>query len=177
MARRRLRARVNWVARWGGDAVCAAILVVCIATLPWAFYAGRLKGPDGWTVAIWRGQVIVLVNDFDASRANLPPEALPPASAPRRWVFGAEHAREDRAKDFPSPLGFRSRHTPNLFGWTYEGFFPLWPAFIVSLVCSWIGWSSRRGPISLRQCRACRYDLSGLPPGSACPECEALPET
>jgi hypothetical protein len=175
MARGRLRARVNWWVRWGGAAVCAAILVVCVATLPWAFYVGRLKGPDGWTLAVWRGQVILLVNEFDPSRANLGPGLIPPETSPRKWTFGADRSRANRQPDgFPSPMAFRSRQTPNLFGWTYEGFFPLWPAFVVSLVCSWIAWARRGRSVILRPCASCRYDLSGLPPGSACPECGAV---
>ena len=173
MPRRRLRARVKRAIRWGGAGLCALILIIFVATLPWVFYLGRFKGLDGWTVAIWRGQVIVIVNDFDPARANLPPETLPPEMLSRRWKLRVDRSRPSSApNDFPSPFAYRTRYMPTMFGWTFEGFVPLWPVFVVSLLCSGLTWIPRRRAPNPR--RSCKYDLSGLPPGSPCPECAAL---
>jgi hypothetical protein len=52
---------------------------------------------------------------------------------------------------------------------------PLWPVILMpTLVCGW-GWWRAMAARTEGHCPACNYDLSGLLPGSSCPECAAKP--
>jgi hypothetical protein len=52
---------------------------------------------------------------------------------------------------------------------------PLWTLFLVAVALMTNAW---RVHVGARRdghaCPSCGYDLSGLPPGSACPECAAV---
>jgi hypothetical protein len=83
--------------------------------------------------------------------------------------------RRNRAK----PLEMVGLGQPSLngipFGKTWFVEFPLWfpPAVAMALtLCA--ARSQRRGGAG-HLCPACGYDLSGLPPGSPCPECATIP--
>jgi hypothetical protein len=46
----------------------------------------------------------------------------------------------------------------------------------IAALASLVGWWIRPRP-GRSSCPSCNYDLSGLPPGSPCPECAAAPPT
>jgi hypothetical protein len=52
---------------------------------------------------------------------------------------------------------------------------PLWPVFLVTAPLSVLAWRRRHGHTATA-CPSCGYDLSGLPRGSPCPECAAVPK-
>jgi hypothetical protein len=61
---------------------------------------------------------------------------------------------------------------------------PIWPGFLANgllyfcaavLPCMLAATVRRAARLRRGRCPACRYDLSGLPPGSPCPECAAEP--
>jgi hypothetical protein len=51
--------------------------------------------------------------------------------------------------------------------------FPLWPIFIITATVAGVATIRRRRTVRFGRCPSCNYDLSGLPPGSPCPECAA----
>jgi hypothetical protein len=55
--------------------------------------------------------------------------------------------------------------------------FPLWPIAAGGWTLTALVWWMSRGAARVKAgaCPSCRYDLSGLPPGSPCPECAAEP--
>lgn len=46
---------------------------------------------------------------------------------------------------------------------------PLWAPTVGLLIPGWVLW--RRTSVPAGHCRACRYNLAGLPAGAPCPEC------
>ena len=78
--------------------------------------------------------------------------------------------------DGSSLRGVRVRRNPGLKlwfvvrGWTDARFVrvPLW-VFLPPLVAA--AWMTGRKRVAPVRCAACGYDLCGLPPGAACPEC------
>lgn len=180
MARRRVRARVNWGVRWGGAALGCGFL----AMIPWsAFRASALviNVPRGEIDIAARSGVAFLA--FTRARPSWFPPSLPLPAAPPPWSAAVyDSSRGDgqewrwwrwHAKKWPeSPPGFSSGG--ELAGTAVTLEFPLWCPAVLSLgasVWAYADWRSRRGPA---KCSSCRYDLSGLPPGSACPECAAV---
>jgi hypothetical protein len=52
---------------------------------------------------------------------------------------------------------------------------PLWGAALLGAGLAAFGWSGVWPRSKAKGCPSCNYDLSGLPPGSPCPECAAVP--
>jgi hypothetical protein len=168
MARRRLRARVNWAMRWGGLAASVALIALI------ALSAYRSVGISVSRKSLPRNVSILAI-------AQQGTAVLQILNWPGESVQGvvAGSVFESRPKLLWRWWDWRLR-----WGWPFRGSsqqtvsiieFPLWaPALLSSLATTlaWVG--QRRGDRSARSpCPSCRYDLSGLPPGSPCPECAA----
>lgn len=50
---------------------------------------------------------------------------------------------------------------------------PLWPAVVLSGIGAWMLRGAARRAVAAGHCGRCGYDLRGLAPGAACPECGA----
>jgi hypothetical protein len=166
MARRRLRARVNWAMRWGGAAVCAAILMIYMVSSLHAAdvqYSGKLHKIG---VQLWRGQVTLLKIDWPSPMTGRPT---------LRLYTSTRTEMEKAGMTWPRALWFQFEHPPLAPAQTVLIAVPLWAPMLLLAWASAGSWRVviSRGPDE-RPCASCGYDLSGLPPGSACPECAAV---
>jgi hypothetical protein len=147
--------------RWGGLGVAAAVVAVYIVTSLAVYTMNHRSDSFRYQWAVWRGQVRLIVTDW----AN----PLVP-----RWTF--RRYRPDRQSGFfPPTFGWNAA-----LGWSSFSIreqrgcaVPLWPIGLASGAASAIGWWSCRRRPAAGICPSCNYDLSGLPPGSSCPECAA----
>jgi hypothetical protein len=154
---------VNWAVRWGGLGVLLLCAGLYLTTAVWAI--GVIHQWPGLTAGggVWRGRVTIVV----VVRDN------PLASLPAGWSYRV--ARPAKAADSWSE-SLRARYRRNLRGAANqrEIAVPLWMvALAVTPPCA-LAWRTRRTTVP-HACAACNYDLSGLRPGSACPECAAVP--
>jgi hypothetical protein len=191
MARRqpRLRARVNWAARWGGLACCALIALAFATSCIWAFglYRVRTGGAiDQVALSLFRGRLSVTRHVVPASPPRHPKSVA--AVVGGRTVYYSSRAQWifiHKPTDSQSPpwrtaatWDFRSGPLPLAPGATQFALsIPAWAPFLVMAVSTALGWKrrpTRRGAAPI--CSRCRYDLSGLPSGSPCPECAAAPK-
>lgn len=103
-----------------------------------------------------RGQLVIdiLTPEPDGSRSGWANTGLhvQPATSPwPQWSF--------RRQKFPTELIIT---------------IPLWPAILVFAFTTRWSWRTIRREPTPGRCPRCRYDLSGLPPASPCPECGPL---
>jgi hypothetical protein len=161
MARRRLRARVNGVLRWGGACVVAlTVATYCLGpnfnpSFHWHVGAAMAQGHYSRGIVFanvacsWTFRK--LPNDF---------HLLHWSTAEPRWYWSMFNAQAQT-------MSAGSQLTLT---------FPLWCAGLLAAAASasafWSG-RRRRGAGGSQPCSSCNYDLSGLPPGSPCPECAA----
>jgi hypothetical protein len=152
---------VNWAARWGGLALCAIIGGVYFWTAARARVAWFELPRSSLQVTLWRGRLEVWAYGTWPGKTN--------AAAPR--AFGYATGVDEVPWSMPL-LGFSA-------GWKrvnpialWDAAFPLWPiALVGAAIASWGERVRRCAPRGA--CPSCTYDLSGLPPGSPCPECAA----
>jgi hypothetical protein len=153
---------VNWAVRWGGLAACGAVLAAYALSATRLWILGYGTSETLVRLHLWRGRLDLQI-----------------------WDGATGH-----------PLtGFRLEAVPlsetmysgwrQALGWLWDSYtvpptgirrvelgVPLWSvALLTAPVCvtAWRRQPKRGG------CPACNYDLSGLPPGSPCPECAAAP--
>jgi hypothetical protein len=154
MARQRLRARVNWAVRWGGMLVCVAVVAAYIAT--WNRSVSVLTySRTGY------GGLILIRGSLAATKTGSLGRGSP-------WLF------------VRSPLDARPHWrwvlVPDIrTGRTTTVSLPLWIIFATSLSVTIAAHARRKRFRPESECPSCHYDLSGLPPGSPCPECAATP--
>jgi hypothetical protein len=155
MAHRRVRAWVNWAVRWGGIAVVAVVVCVYLLSSRRWYQHGRYTPTAQVLLVLDRGQLRVQV-------VRLHGPALffvgPPGLTGRVRTTWREALRWD----------YHAWGNPSATTRILD--LPLWPAAAFSAALSGLAWMRycRRTP---GVCRRCHYDLSGLPPGSPCPEC------
>lgn len=160
MPRGRLRARVNWTLRWGGLVTTAAILflyaVTCFVSPTWV-YEGRRRD-----LAVWMelGQLRMYTNRWAQDVVDEPAGSQIRAGSigKRDWRYSLWWGA--RAGTWPNPASTWA-------SWR----FPLWPVLPFALAAMGLGWL--RPERFESACPSCRYDLSGLPRCSPCPECAA----
>jgi hypothetical protein len=160
MARRRLRARVNWVVRWGGVGVAALVTATyCLGprfnpSFHWH------AGPAMAQGVYFRG--IVVANVAWSERAYKAPNdvVIHWAAGEWSWLWG-QFSLEGQSVSAISQVTLTC---------------PLWSFALVAAALSGLGWCrhQRRRSIPVSPCPSCAYDLSGLPAGSPCPECAAV---
>jgi hypothetical protein len=161
MARHGPRARLNRTVRWSATILCVvAILVYTLGlfrVLAFQPGIGRLSFAE-----LDRGQVVVR---WDSVPYRLGPWQL--HSSPVAQVRHGPWAQSLR-------VGWSRTTRPN-GSFTYMIFFPFWVVLACCLPLAIVAWivhakAGRRAGA----CPCCNYDLSGLPPGSPCPECAAV---
>jgi hypothetical protein len=129
MARRRLRARVNWVTRWSGLALTLFLT-------------------EGFIVGLFERELHV----FDCR-------------------FGTLNIGYHRLT-----IQMRGYFGPDFDHWEYWRL-PLWWPLLLTATLTILAWYRHLNrPPAAGHCARCRYDLSGLQPGSPCPECAARPK-
>jgi hypothetical protein len=170
MARRRLRARVNWAVRWGGAAAALLVVTAYCCTLGRQVFAYQYGLARGLDLSLCNGTLWLRWREGPSDEAPgtgigcLPDRESysPPGLAGALVRFGADKVHLSGTTNAPPTT-------------SYVLDAPLWPVGLASLGLSACAWRrrQRQGPSS---CPSCRYDLSGLPPGSPCPECARLPD-
>jgi hypothetical protein len=132
----------------------AAIALLFAAYFATAFYSAVAVAP-------WGQRAVVIAANRGQFSFHMQPAAVAGFST-SAW----------RRPEAPN-IDLRWRYHPA--GWISAGAsayiaIPIWSFLIVPtgfvIVCT----LAQRGPLS-RACCSCHYDLSGLPPGSPCPEC------
>jgi hypothetical protein len=157
MPRRRFRARVNWAIRWGGPLLCAAVAAIYCVTANRALCLWRQTPYRKLGLDLWRGQVR-LWHSRDTG---------PAWDAWYGWSCRLlSRPGQDWSLDWGSSLSFRASSRIAHIIWI-PLYAPVPPVLIVSAL-AWRRHQSARRP---HVCPSCHYDLSGLPPGSPCPEC------
>jgi hypothetical protein len=152
---------MNWAAQWGGLTVCFSILAVYLFTAQRAVGARVPVGSGGFVFQVDRGGVTVWVCRFPA---GVPCAIVSPLS-PDEMTWAAAQGWLWRPFVLV-PTGTRG----------VEVRFPLWPLFVAAaLLTARTHATYRRNRWGEHSCPSCGYDLSGLPPGSPCPECAAAP--
>jgi hypothetical protein len=157
MERRRLRARVNWAARWGGVAFVALIAGLYVySAVRYSGVEGGGRGGYIW-VSLIRGQLVVV-------------RAAPGPQLRTRWMTAPIGAIGGFAPSWREALQYKSEAIPSIGG--LKSGVPLWPFAVALAVPTTLAWRHRTRQ-KLGSCPSCGYDLSGLPRGSPCPECAA----
>jgi hypothetical protein len=163
MAPRRLRARVNWALRWGGLAGALGVTALVVLSLVRGVAAYNIGDRTQHWIRLWRGNAEIKVYDWrgpsplDFSDLRYPRRQVawlvPPVQWPSTWLY--EHKQR------------------GLYAHSTMYRFPLWPfaasAWTLTGLAWWMAINSARA--TQFACPSCHYDLSGLPPGSPCPEC------
>jgi hypothetical protein len=161
MARRRLRARVNWALRWAGLTLCLLMLTAWIVSSfrRIAIEYECLPERDA-TLQVNMGQLGLSARWGPSSHQSAPVARLVVDEVDESlwtsllWKFRTEN------------LGRGER-------WLYWRF-PLWPLLIIVATVASVALIRYRA-IRPGLCPSCNYDLCGLPPGSPCPECATHP--
>jgi hypothetical protein len=167
MARRRLRARVNWAVRWGGLSVSAAVGIAYLISWNTVYlYNGPIRNGNTQDT-FCRGQI----------KIHAWSGAFPPASKAQTW-WEATPLAQARQMGMPfAPFRFEWHWTsmPNGFR-ALNARLPLWPLLPLGIVTTILAAGRRDRPAGREDpCASCGYDRSGLSPDSACPECASKP--
>jgi hypothetical protein len=167
MARRRLRARVNWAVRWGGAAILAGIALVYVVT-PFLGVDLRYDGASVKLAAtLYRGGLA-----FRITNSRIP---IGGTGSVKLYTFSRQ-MMDQVDLTWAKALRFRYERPWGLPARTDELDVPLWalapPVALLVAPALRAYYRSKRPPTA---CPSCNYDLSGLPPGSPCPECAAKP--
>lgn len=148
--KKRLANRISKGAKWGGVAVCVAMVVVWAVSVRWFVV---YSGPNGEYFLVARGSVAV-------------GRFTPPLGAYVGW---------DRGENQTPGFDWKGFSAKPANGWIE--FVPLWQPgswALVLTMCAWYLDYSARRPARVGMCRKCGYDLRGLGVGSVCPECGVL---
>jgi hypothetical protein len=168
MARRSKRPRLNLALRWGGAALALAILALLIVSRWWIMSASfRVVPNQSVSASVGAGRSLVAWNSLTPSTAPSSPRftwhllSLRTAGSKPSldWGFGAK-VRWIPARGFARGAVMRTVTVP------------LWFLFLIPAAISADAWRRRPRPPGVCDCG---YDLSGLPPGSPCPECAWKP--
>ncbi len=145
--------RVRRVAKWTGAVVCLLIVGLAATSVRW--HIARVDwrpGPGIFMVVLMDGGVLIhAVRDFDGQPGYRVGWLVRPSPSGTRLSW-----RPHYSSQAPGELVIIT---------------PLWMPFLaLALPTAWLFWRDRRlaGP---RDCVSCGYDLVGLAPGAACPEC------
>ncbi|MFN0012504.1 MAG: hypothetical protein ACKVS8_12770 [Phycisphaerales bacterium] len=142
--------RIRKTVKWGGAAVCAALLVVWVGS-GWWFLMWSSTG--GTIVQIGAGQATV-ASDMSKYLAPYQP-GLEAGRTRASFAYGFDWIAE---------------------GLDWEFVFPLWAPFVLFLIPTAIAWcldARARRAARIGLCAKCGYDRAGLAPGAVCPECGA----
>jgi hypothetical protein len=156
---------VNWAARWGGGAALLCIGALFILSWGNGWLVWYRRGHSWSRVTIWRGQVGVFFYDD------------PNASFPKHVAYDRLSQSEllnHGWRRFPCGFSWEFNSKPGL-GWALYATASLWPIGLAAGTAAVLGVVGRTAHMSHPTCPSCSYDLSGLPPGSPCPECAAVP--
>jgi hypothetical protein len=155
---------VNWAARWGGLGMALVAAAALLFSIWWELRTQRAAGSTHLTAELSAGCVAVF--------AFVPPSESGFIFADYVAVQGVELSQ--RWEPF--------RWLPHVW-WNQEASkrtglrIPLWMFLPLSLSISVAGWKMRPNRGGRPRCPSCTYDLSGLPTGSPCPECAAVPRS
>jgi hypothetical protein len=165
MARRGLRARVNWAARWGGVAVGVITAAIYIASsLRCLVFHCRGPGVE-YEGGLYRGSLgITRTEDLLPRSGRGPHHWSYTITRPMKGSWSWSIAQRPRFSIYRGTMLDQR-----------EAVIPLWiaPAAVAPLSVS--AWVLHRRVRPMNSCPSCNYDLSGLPTGSPCPECAAHP--
>ncbi len=141
------RGRVRRVTKWAGLVVCVLIAAAWCVSIRWGLgYQGVAPSEYVWRVT--DGGLVLSYWE------------LRPGS--NQWQFAVNHPQSKWRPEWES-FSSAAGHC-----WWFQ--LPLWmPLSLVALPTGWLLWRDWRRPRP-GHC-ACGYDLAGLAPGAACPEC------
>ncbi len=146
------RARVRRVAKWAGVVVCVLIAGAWAANTRWLIAYGY-NSPANWRVDVGLAHGAVGLALYD--------RALPGI-----WSGLVVFRRSPGAGFIWWPLD-RSDGGLAYFAW----YIPFWLLLgVCAMPTTWLWWRDRHRA-GAGHCAACGYDLAGLAPGAACPEC------
>jgi hypothetical protein len=171
MARRRLRARVNWAMRWGGALACVGALLAYIAGCFALIEVSYRRDIRSASMELARGRLRLASSDWFAEGGGGSSEPIP--DGPQIGVYPArtEYRCPPWASAWRPALRWGEGASPFEKDY-FELELPLWIVFVAGAAVSGLALRShRRLERAARPCPSCNYDLSGLPPGSPCPEC------
>jgi hypothetical protein len=161
--RRRMRAWVNWVVRWGS--LVPLLAVAFLYAVSWnrehsvRYGRGERHTPGEIEINLLRGGVAFSWREGGGWAGTLRPKRLHYSSI--GWP------EEKMTLLMAATVGFRP-------GVPVADFrFPLWPAIPACVAAGAWAWT-RRSRWRLTGCPCCNYDLSGLSQRSPCPECSAV---
>jgi hypothetical protein len=160
MARRRLRARVNWAMRWGAP-VLVALSVAAYPLTHRGYHIIYGGFAPCYYISLHQGAIAIGYTSLPGVRFE-PGWSVQHGSQRHPWRYAAwPHLR---TQDFL----FQGRDT--------SLWLPLWIPALIALALTFAAWRSHgRTNRGASLCPSCNYDLSGLPPGSPCPECAGNP--
>ena len=152
-----MKLRRRAVLKWTGAGLCALIFVAWLLSLWFDLAVTHIISASRTWVADLNGGRLLLMRQED-SRVD---------------VFASEgwSAQMVAVRHHWPPRRSYWRLLPRA-GESFE--FPLWlPGSLVAAATCWLFYADhqKRGWAREGRCVMCGYDLSGLPPGGACPEC------
>jgi hypothetical protein len=158
MPQRRFPLRMNRLQRWAGLATCIAVLFV---------YLGTCRGHIGFERYTRTGSESLLLSEgcLVFERFGKPSRAEP-------WTF--EHGRHQWLQTWRYALLPAIIHDPPntaVRGRRLILRLPVWLLLPLAAPITILAHRRRRRRGTLNACPSCDYNLSGLPPHSACPEC------
>jgi hypothetical protein len=175
MARARLQAQASRAVRWGGIPLALLIVAayVCSWTTEHRLYFGRGTGrvPAIVDAVLWRGRLALRWYNQETAVTSVSGLVTITSSFdphPPTYTRFSRHPGYMRIMGYEFCLADARR--------VIDFRLPLWPVGALGLTLSTIAWIRfRRRNSEPGACSSCNYDLSGLPPGSPCPECAAVP--
>jgi hypothetical protein len=159
----RHRSRVNWALRWGRAAACLLAVAAYLAGMFWSLEVRHASPAHFVSVSLWRGQMRGLWGEGPGPWRN---------PSLHGWQCWAVKPEPMRVAFSYGPFGWRYFRTTGPGFTIYNLHLPLWPVIILMAPASLVAWRAHRHrPRASCACPSCNYDLSGLAPGTPCPEC------
>jgi hypothetical protein len=175
---------VNWAVRWGGACLGVMAGIGFAATFTWN---GARRIATAHVPALRTSfSIVALRGECSITIMRLKPSYTAKDQA---WIFGLV----EEMQKVPSPApphvllmengypvgaarlpGGGRRKSAKIDTWW--GRVPLWPLVATPVLLSGWAWWRRLALRRVSGCPSCNYDLTGLPPGSPCPECAAPPQ-
>jgi hypothetical protein len=163
---------MNWALRWGGLALCAAVLGLSALSLRGLYVERTFGWPSRVEAGVQRGGLSLIV-DYIPPVRPMPGVTMLTAAARHRWRIRDPHGQVSWSWAARWHSYMQGATAANR-SWRVEAWLPMWMPAVILLPVTLIAWRrASKFKSHLPMC-ACGYDVSGLAPGSPCPECAAV---